>query len=152
MKSNSATIEQYLLELPEDRKLPMSTLRNIIKNNIPNGFEEVMSYGMIGYVVPHSIYPNGYHCNPKLPLPYINIGSQKNFIVLHHLGIYGNNEILDWFVAEYPKHAKHKLDMGKGCVRFKKINEIPYKLIEELINKISLEKYIAQYEENIKRK
>ncbi len=152
MKSNSETVEKYLSELPEDRKLPMINLRNIIKNNIPNGFEEVMSYGMIGYVVPHSVYPNGYHCNPKLPLPYINIGSQKNFIVLHHLGIYGNNEILDWFVAEYPKHAKHKLDMGKGCVRFKKINEIPYKLIEELINKISLEKYIAQYEENIKRK
>lgn len=152
MKSNSETVEKYLSELPEDRKLPMINLRNIIKNNIPNGFEEVMSYGMIGYVVPHSVYPNGYHCNPKLPLPYINIGSQKNFIVLHHLGIYGNNEILDWFVAEYPKHAKHKLDMGKGCVRFKKINEIPYKLIEELIYKISLEKYIAQYEENIKRK
>ena len=152
MKSNSETVEKYLSELPEDRKLPMINLRNIIKNNIPNGFEEVMSYGMIGYVVPHSVYPNGYHCNPKLPLPYINIGSQKNFIVLHHLGIYGINEILDWFVAEYPKHANHKLDMGKGCVRFKKTNEIPYKLIEELINKISLEKYIAQYEENIKRK
>jgi uncharacterized protein YdhG (YjbR/CyaY superfamily) len=151
MKSNSATIEQYLFELPEDRKLPMSTLRNIIKNNIPNGFEEVMSYGMIGYVVPHSIYPNGYHCNPKLPLPYINIGSQKNFIVLHHLGIYESTEILDWFVSEYPKYVKHKLDMGKGCIRFKKINEIPYKLIEELIKKISLEKYISQYEANIKR-
>jgi len=152
MKSNSETVEQYLNELPEDRKLPMSNLRNIIKNNIPKGFEEVMSYGMIGYVVPHSIYPSGYHCNPKLPLPYINIGSQKNFIVLHHLGIYGSTEILDWFVSEYPKHAKHKFDMGKGCVRFKKVNEIPYLLIEELINKISLEKYIAQYEENIKQK
>ena len=105
---------------------------------------------MIGYVEPHSVYPNGYHWNPKLPLPFINIGSQKNFIVLHHLGIYGSNEILDWFVAEYPKHAKHKLDMCKGCVRFKKINEIPFLLIEELIKKISLEKYIAQYEANIK--
>ena len=152
MKSNSETVEKYLIELPEERKLPMSTLRNIIKNNIPDGFEEVMSYGMIGYVVPKSVYPNGYHCNPKLPLPYINIGSQKNFIVLHHLGIYGSTEILDWFVSEYPKHAKHKLDMGKGCVRFKKVNEIPYLLIEELIKKISLEKYIAQYEENINRK
>jgi uncharacterized protein YdhG (YjbR/CyaY superfamily) len=152
MKSYSTIIEQYLFELPEERKLPMNTLRNIIKNNIPDGFEEVMSYGMIGYVVPHSVYPNGYHCNPKLPLPYINIGSQKNFIVLHHLGIYGSNEILDWFISEYPKHAKHKLDMGKGCVRFKKVNEIPYLLIKELINKISLDKYIAQYEENIKRK
>lgn len=152
MKSNSTTIEQYLFELSEERKHPMSTLRNIIKNNIPDGFEEVMSYGMIGYVVPKSVYPNGYHCNPKLPLPYINIGSQKNFIVLHHLGIYGSTKILDWFVSEYPKHAKHKLDMGKGCVRFKKVNEIPYLLIEELIKKISLEKYIAQYEENINRK
>ena len=152
MKSNSETVEKYLIELPEERKLPMSTLMNIIKNNIPDGFEEVMSYGMIGYVVPKSVYPNGYHCNPKLPLPYINIGSQKNFIVLHHLGIYGSTEILDWFVAEYPKHAKHKLDMGKGCVRFKKVNEIPYLLIKELINKISLEKYISQYEENIKLK
>ena len=152
MKSNSETVEKYLIELPEERKLPMSTLRNIIKNNIPDGFEEVMSYGMIGYVVPKSVYPNGYHCNPKLPLPYINIGSQKNFIVLHHLGIYGSTKILDWFVSEYPKHAKHKLDMGKGCVRFKKVNEIPYLLIEELIKKISLEKYIAQYEENINRK
>jgi uncharacterized protein YdhG (YjbR/CyaY superfamily) len=152
MKSNSSTIEQYLIELPEERKLPMNTLRNIIKNNIPEGFEEVLSYGMIGYVVPHSVYPNGYHCNPKLPLPFINIGSQKNFIVLHHLGIYGSSEILDWFITEYPKHAKHKLDMGKGCVRFKKINEIPFLLIEELIKKISLEKYIAQYEANIKKK
>ena len=152
MKSKSETVEQYLSELPEDRKLPMSNLRNIIKNNIPKGFEEIMSYGMIGYVVPHSVYPKGYHCNPKLPLPYINIGSQKNFIVLHHLGIYGSTKILDWFVSEYPKHAKHKLDTGKGCVRFKKTNEIPYLLIEELIKKISLEKYIAQYEESINRK
>ena len=152
MKSNSSTIEQYLTVLPEERKIPMNNLRNIIKNNIPEGFEEVMSYGMIGFVVPHSVYPKGYHCNPKLPLPYINIGSQKNFIVLHHLGIYGSNEILEWFLTEYPKYTNHKLDIGKGCVRFKKTNEIPYSLIEELIKKISLEKYIAQYEENIKRK
>ncbi len=151
MQSKSTTVEQYLIELPEERKLPMNTLRDIIKYNIPEGFEEVMSYGMIGYVVPHSIYPNGYHCNPKLPLPYINIGSKKNFIILHHLGIYGSKEISNWFVAEYPKYAKHKLDIGKGCVRFKKINEIPFLLIEELIKKISLKKYIAQYEANIKR-
>ena len=152
MKSNSETVEQYLNELPEDRKLPMSNIRNVITQNIPTGFEEVISYGMIGYVVPQSIYPDGYHCNKKLPLPFINIGSQKNFIVLHHLGIYGSNDILDWFVAEYPKHANHKLDMGKGCVRFKKINEIPYTLIEELVKKISLEKYIAQYEANFLKK
>jgi uncharacterized protein YdhG (YjbR/CyaY superfamily) len=142
MKSNSTTIEEYLNELAEDRKLPMNSLRNVIKQNIPEGFEEIMSYGMIGYVVPQSIYPNGYHCNKKLPLPFINIGSQKNFIVLHHLGIYANPTILDWFVAEYPKHTKHKLDMGKGCIRFNKVNEIPFLLIEELVKKISVEDWI----------
>lgn len=152
MQSKATTVEQYLSELPEDRKLAMNTLRNIIKQNIPEGFEEVMSYGMIGFVVPHSIYPNGYHCDPKLPLPYINIASQKNFIALYHMGIYGSPKILEWFVSEYPKHTKYKLDMGKGCVRFKKVNDIPFLLIEELVKKISLEKYIAQYEANINRK
>ncbi|MFZ4797981.1 MAG: DUF1801 domain-containing protein [Bacteroidia bacterium] len=152
MKSNSETVEQYLSELSDDRKLPMSNLRNIILENIPTGFEEVMSYGMIGYVVPQSIYPDGYHCNKKLPLPFINIGSQKNFIVLHHLGIYANSTILDWFVAEYPKHAKYKLDMGKGCVRFKKINEIPYTLIGELVKKISVDDYLKLYESNFLKK
>ncbi len=151
MQSKATNIEQYLSELPEDRKLPMNTLRSIIKENLPKGFEEVISYGMIGYVVPHSIYPKGYHCNPKLPLPYINIASQKNFIALYHMGIYGDSKILEWFVEEYPKHVKNKLDMGKGCVRFKKINEIPFLLIEELVKKISVDDYIKRYESNLNR-
>jgi len=150
MQSKAATPEHYLSELPEDRKAPMHKLRSTIKNNIPKGFEEVMSYGMIGYVVPHSIYPDGYHCTPKLPLPFMNIASQKNFIAVYHMGIYGNKHLLDWFVAEYPKHAKGKLDMGKGCIRFKKMDDIPFELIGELATKISVEDYIALYEQNWK--
>lgn len=152
MQSKATTPEDYLLELPEDRKKSMLKLRNTIKNNIPKGFEEVMSYGMLGYVVPHSIYPDGYHCTPKLPLPFMNIASQKNFIAVYHMGIYGNKNLLDWFVDEYPKHTKAKLDMGKGCIRFKKIDDIPFELIGELTTKISVEDYIALYEQNWKTK
>ena len=151
MQSKATTPEQYLLELPEDRKDAMLKLRKAIKDNLPKGFEEVMSYGMLGYVVPHSIYPNGYHCNPKLPLPFINLGSQKNFIALHHLGIYGNKNLLDWYVAEYPKHAKIKIDMGKGCLRFKKMDDIPYDLIAELARKITIEQWIVNYEKAFQR-
>ena len=106
MQSKATTPEQYLSELPEDRKEAMLKLRNAIKENLPQGFEEVISYGMLGYVVPHSIYPSGYHCNPKLPLPFINLASQKNFIALYHMGIYANKNLESWFVSEYPKHVK----------------------------------------------
>lgn len=150
MQSTAKTPQEYIDTLPDDRKESMQLLRKSIAENLPKGFEEVMSYGMIGYVVPHTTYPNGYHCNPKLPLPFMNIGSQKNFIVLHHLGIYGSSELLDWFVAEYPKHSKTKLDMGKGCIRFKKINDIPYDLISELSTKISVDDWIQLYEHNFK--
>jgi len=146
MQSKATTPEQYLSELPEDRKEAMLKLRNAIKENLPQGFEEVISYGMLGYVVPHSIYPSGYHCNPKLPLPFINLASQKNFIALYHLGMYGSDTLLNWFVEEYPKHCKSKLDMGKSCIRFKKMDQIPYDLIAELCKKLSMEKYIELYE------
>ena len=122
MQSKATTPEQYLSELPEDRKEAMLKLRNAIKENLPQGFEEVISYGMLGYVVPHSIYPSGYHCDPKLPLPFINLASQKNFIALYHMGIYANKNLESWFVSEYPKHVKSKLDMGKSCIRFKKMD------------------------------
>ncbi|WP_264522095.1 DUF1801 domain-containing protein [Flavobacterium sp. N1994] len=146
MQSKALNPEQYLLELPEERKEAMNKLRKTIKDNLPKGFEEVMSYGMLGYVVPHSIYPNGYHCNPKLPLPFINLASQKNFIALYHMGVYANKELLDWFVAEYPKHSTTKIDMGKGCLRFKKLDTIPYEFIGQLVAKITVEDWIAQYE------
>ena len=124
----------------------MLKLRNVIKDNLPKGFQEQMSYGMLGYVVPHSIYPNGYHCNPKLPLPFINLASQKNFIALYHMGIYANKNLLDWFVVEYPKHFKTKIDMGKSCLRFKKMDDIPFEFIGELVKKMSVQDWISVYE------
>ena len=150
MQSKATTVEEYLSELSEDRKAPMLKLREAIKNNLPEGFEEVISYGMLGYVVPHSIYPAGYHCTPKLPLPFINLASQKNTISLYHMGIYGDKNLLDWFVAEYSKHAKSKIDMGKGCFRFKKMDDIPYDLIGELATKISVQDWMTFYEQNWK--
>ena len=151
MKPTAKTVNDYLNELPEERKVPFLKLRNCILNNLPKGFEEEMSYGMLGYVVPHSIFPNGYHCNPKLPLPFMNLASQKNFIALHHLGIYSNPQLLEWFTAEFPKHSSQKLDMGKGCIRFKKMDQIPFNLIEELVGKMSVENWIHCYEHQLKK-
>ncbi|MEO6719203.1 MAG: DUF1801 domain-containing protein [Ferruginibacter sp.] len=151
MQSKATTVEQYLKELPADRQDAVNKLRKEIKANIPKGFEEVISYGMIGYVVPHSLYPKGYHCDPKLPLPLMNIASQKNSIVVHHMGIYGDKKLLDWFVEEYAKSTTTKLDMGKGCVRFKKPETIPYKLIGELAAKMKVEDWVKVYETILKR-
>jgi uncharacterized protein YdhG (YjbR/CyaY superfamily) len=151
MKSKATTPEQYLSELPEDRKEAMLKLRNAIKENLPQGFEEVISYGMLGYVVPHYIYPSGYHCDPKLPLPFINLASQKNFIALYHMGIYADKNLESWFVSEYPKHVKSKLDMGKSCIRFKKMDDIPFDFIGELAAKVSVEDWILNYEKAFKK-
>jgi hypothetical protein len=151
MQSKATTPEQYLAELPEDRRIAMEKLRNIALKNLPKGFKEVMSYGMLGYVVPHEIYPNGYHCTPELPLPFFNIASQKNSINIYHMVLYGNKDLHDWFVAEYPKHCKSKLDMGKSCVRFKKMDDIPYDLIGELLTKITVEDWIELYEKMLKK-
>jgi len=146
MQSKAKTVDAYIDELPEDRKKAVSEMRKVISKNLPKGFAEEMSYGMIGYVVPLSLYPKGYRCNPSLPLPLINVGSQKNFIALHHMGVYADKKLLDWFVAEYPKHCKTKLDMGKGCIRFKKMDDIPYKLVGELVSKITPKEWIATAE------
>ena len=151
MISDATTVEAYLAALLEERKAPIEKLRQTILENLPEGFEEVIGYGMIGYVVPKRIFPQGYHCNPKLPLPYINIGSQKNHISLHHMGLYGSTKLLDWFIAEYNKQDVGKLDMGKGCVRFKKAENIPYKLIGELVKRVSVKDYIEHYEKALKR-
>jgi len=140
----------YIAQLPEDRIAPMKKLRDTILDNLPEGFEESIAYGMIGYVVPLSAYPAGYHCDPKLPLGFMNIASQKNFIALYHLGMYGSDTLLNWFVEEYPKHCKSKLDMGKSCIRFKKMDQIPFELIAELCKKLSMEKYIELYETVLK--
>ena len=148
MQSTAATVDEYNASLPEERKNAITKLRKIIKKSLPKGFEEVMSYGMINYVVLHSIYPSGYHCNPKLPLPFINIGSQKNYIVLHHMGVYASANLLDWFVTEYEK-VQSKLDMGKGCIRFKKPEEIPFELFGELAKKVTVQQWIDIIEGNI---
>jgi uncharacterized protein YdhG (YjbR/CyaY superfamily) len=148
MTSKATTPEQYIKELPAERKESMTKLRETVLKNLPKGFKEIMSYGMIGYVVPHEIYPGGYHCDPRLPLPFVNIASQKNFIALYHMGIYSNPELLKWFTTEYPKHSLSKLDMGKGCIRFKKPEHIPYKLVGDLIKKISVKDWIKTYETN----
>lgn len=150
MISTAKTVEAYINDLPDERKSPFMKLREIILNNIPKGFKEELSYGNIGYVVPHSIYPNGYHCNPKLPLPFMGIASQKNFIALYHMGIYAKPELSEWFTSEYPKYSNQKLDMGKGCIRFKKMDQIPFDLIADLVKKISLEDWVHNYESNIK--
>ena len=151
MTSKAPTPEQYLKELPADRKEPVTQLRNVVLKNLPKGFKEVMSYGMLGYVIPHEIYPPGYHCGPSLPLGLMNIASQKNFIAFYHMGIYGSPKLLKWFVEEYPKHSTAKLDMGKACIRFKKPEHIPYKLIGGLVKKVSVKDWIETYEKNLKR-
>ena len=127
-------------------------LRKTILENLPEGFAETISYGMIGYIVPFSLYPGGYQSNPKLPLPFVNIGSQKNYLVMHHLGLYADQELTGWLAAEYPKYSKTKLDMGKGCIRFKDPEKIPFELVGKLIGRISAEQWISIYESKIRKK
>ena len=151
MTSEAKTPAEYIKELSADRKEAVAQLRDVVVKNLPDGFKEQMNYGMLGYVVPHKIYPPGYHCDPKLPLPFAGMASQKNFIAFYHMGIYAMPDLLKWFVAEYPKHSSAKLDMGKSCIRFKKPEHIPYKLIGDLMKKVSVEKWIEVYEKNLKR-
>ena len=151
MQSKATTVEQYIAELPEERKMAVSDLRKVIKKNLPEGFKEVMGYGMIGYVIPHSIYPAGYHCNPKDPLPFMNIASQKNFIAVYNMGLYSSPKILKWFTDEFAKTEMGKLDMGKSCIRFKKMDKIPYELIGQLAAKITPAQWIEHYEREYKR-
>jgi hypothetical protein len=151
MQIIAKSVKEYLKKVPKERSGYFNKLRETILTSLPNGFDEQMNYGMIGYVVPHDIYPGGYHCDPKLPLPFANIASQKNFIGFYHMGIYANPGLLEWFVKEYPKHSDTKLDMGKSCVRFKKMDKIPYDLIGKLMRKMSVKDWINLYEKNIKR-
>jgi uncharacterized protein YdhG (YjbR/CyaY superfamily) len=152
MQYDATSPEDYISQVPEERQDTLKKLRKVIKDNLPKGFEEGMQYKMIGYYVPHSVYPDGYHCDPKTPLPFMSFASQKNSINLYHMGIYAKKELLDWFVGEYPKHCKRKLDMGKSCIRFKKMDEIPFELIGELTKKMSSEEWIDIYESALKKK
>ncbi|MCE7993195.1 MAG: DUF1801 domain-containing protein [Roseivirga sp.] len=151
MKATGKTVEEILTSVPADRVEPFNKLHEVIAQNLPEGFEVGISYGLLGYVVPHSLYPAGYHCKPSEPLPFASIASQKASINFYHMGIYADPKLLDWFVTEYPKHCKRKLDMGKSCIRFKKMDEIPYELIGELMMKVTASEWISTYEKNIKK-
>lgn len=151
MKASGNTVEEILTNLPEDRKEPFNKLHEIIISNLPIGFEAAISYGGLGYVVPHSIYPDGYHCKPIEPLPFAGLASQKNSINFYHMGIYADPKLYAWFVEEYPKHTQQKLDIGKSCIRFKKLNDIPYQLIGELMTKMNVKDWIQLYETNYKK-
>lgn len=146
MQYDVSSLNEYLESIPAERKEAIEQLIEVLKTNLPDGFALELSYGHLGFVVPHTLYPSGYHCDPKAPLPFINIASQKNFIALYHMGLYMNDEIYNWFVAEYPKHSTKKLDMGKSCIRFKKVEDIPYDLIGQLAQKITPEQWINMYE------
>lgn len=152
MQYKATSAEDYISQVPEDRQDTLNKLRQVINDNIPDGFEEGIQYGMVGYYVPHSVYPDGYHCDPKIPLPFMSFASQKNSVNLYHSGIYAVSEIHDWFVNEYPKHCKRKLDMGKSCIRFKYLDDIPFDLIGELSKKMTTSEWIDIYESNIKKK
>jgi uncharacterized protein YdhG (YjbR/CyaY superfamily) len=149
MTSTASSVQAYVDELPAERKEPLRRLRDVIVKNLPEGFSEGMAYGMPGYAVPHSRYPAGYHADPKQPLPFVSIASQKNFIALYHMGLTAMPQLLQWFQQEYPKRSKSKLDMGKSCIRFKKPEQIPFDLIGELMQKVTPDEWIAVYEANL---
>lgn len=151
MQIQSVSIEDYISKIPEEIQEAFKKLFDTVNDNLPKGFEDAANYGMIGWVVPLAKYPAGYHCAPGTPLPFINIASQKNFIALYHMGLYSTPELLDWFVTEYPKHSKKKLDMGKSCVRFKKAEDIPFELIAELSKKMTADDWIKIYESQYRR-
>jgi hypothetical protein len=145
MQSKAKTANEYIESLPEDRKQIISDIRKVILKNLPKGFEETMQYGMISYVVPHKLYPAGYHTNPKDALPFISLASQKNHIALYHMAVY-QGDLHDWFVSAWKKATDKKLDMGKACIRFKKSEDVPVKLIGELSGKVTPKQWIDIYE------
>ncbi len=151
MNAIGKTVHEILTSLPSDRVKAFNKLHDVILTNLPKGFEAAISYGGLGYVVPHTLYPSGYHCKPIEPLPFAGIASQKHSINFYHMGMYSDPKLLNWFVSEYPKHTKQKLDMGKSCVRFKKLDDIPYTLIGELMKKMSVKDWIDFYEMTLKK-
>jgi hypothetical protein len=145
MKSKANTVAEYLRGLPEDRRAAIGAIRKVILANLPEGYLECMGYGMIGYVVPHRLYPAGYHCDPKLPLPLANLGSQKNHMALHLMSVYLDPHLEVWFRKTWLASGK-KLDMGKACVRFKKLDDVPLEVIGQLIARMPVAAYIARME------
>lgn len=140
------TVNEYIEQLDEGRQEVVQKIREVILKNLPEGFEETIDYGMIAYVVPLSIYPKGYRNDKKHPLPFVSLASQKNYISLYHMGVYSDKPMLDWFTESYAAVCKTKLDMGKGCIRFKKMDDIPYNLIAQLMQKITPQQWVEQFE------
>ena len=148
--SMTLTIESYINSLPKDSKESVHKIIEVVEENIPVCYAKIMNYSMPSFVIPHSIYPAGYHVTPVLPLPFIGVASQKNHIGFYHMGLYADSKLLDWFISEYPKYCKSKLDMGKSCIRFKKMVDIPYELVAELSTRMTTQDWISIYEKNIK--
>ena len=146
MRIEASSVEDYLSKAPEDRQEALRRMRQILSDNLPSGFEEGLSYSMPGYVVPHSVYPAGYHCNSALPLPFVSFANQKNFIALYHMGLYASEEDMAWFKERWDAKAHGKLDMGKSCIRFKNPSKIPWALLEDLAQRVTPEQWIARYE------
>lgn len=151
VQSKAATPEAYLAELSDERRQVVAGLRDVILTNLPDGFEEIMNYGMIGFVVPHSLYPDGYHCNPDLPLPFMSLASQKQYVAIYHMGIYSDEALLTWFQEAWAEHVSYRLDMGKSCIRLKKMDQVPFELIGELAQKMTPQGVIDRYEAAVKR-
>jgi Domain of unknown function (DU1801) len=150
MQSKAKTVKEYIDSLPEDRKKAITAIRKEILKNLPKGFAETMQYGMIGYVVPHSFYPAGYHTNPQDALPFIGLASQKNHLAFYHMMVY-QGALHDWFVKAWQKASDKKLDMGKSCIRFRKFEDVPLKLLGELASKVTPDQWIEKYEKTIKK-
>ena len=142
----ATTIKEFIDSLPDDRKKAITHLRKAISKNIPKGFKESVAFNSIVWSVPHSSYPAGYHCDPAKPLMLMCLSSTKGHISLHHMGLYGSTPLLKWFTTEWPKHSSKKLDMGKACIRFKKPEDVPVALIEELATKLTPQQWVEQYE------
>lgn len=148
---NKNIAERIIAQVDEDRRPYFEQLHQTIVNHLPEGFEVGLSYGALGYVVPHSMYPGGYHCKPEEPLPFVSIAAQKNSINLYHMGIYADKDLLNWFTEAYPLYSRRKLDMGKSCIRFKHYKEIPYELIGLLMEKMNPTEWIALYESKFRK-
>mgnify|MGYP004520332979 CR=1 FL=1 len=151
MQIQAVSIEDYISKIPEERQEVFRKIFDTINHHLPKGFTQNITYGMVGWGVPLEIYPAGYHCTPGSPLPFIGLASQKNFIAFYHMGMYAKPELLNWFTEEFPKYSKRKLDMGKSCVRFKKMDDIPFELLAELSKKMTVQDWIDCYESNFKK-
>jgi len=152
MKIEATSVDEYVSKAPEERQDALRRMREVLRENLPKGFSEELSYGMPGYVVPHSLYEPGYHCDPRLPLPFVSFANQKNFVALYHMGLYASPEDMVWFMDSWDAERFGKLDMGKSCIRFKKMDKIPWDLIGELATRMTPDDWIARYESAFRKK